>query len=231
MVLPFETFRRLVPEQAEACLSDEDLAALVLATHDPKEETWPATLVNRLLDGESPLRVYRQYRGLSQKTLAEKAGCTPNYISQLESGRRVMSASMARLMASLLDVDVDDLVPEQVAHGALDGCEETNDREQKSTGPVWVDEDDAPDLSTPEWAAILDRTPVKRGRPPLARAEQSTTVRLDPDILEYLRSGDPDWPTRLNTFLRKAIAAEQSQKANSLNAEKRSSQKTENKAR
>ncbi len=111
VVVPFETFRKLVPEQAEVCLSDEELAALVLATRDPEEETWPYELVQKLVAGDNPLRVFRQYRGLSQKSLAEKAGCTTNYISQLESGRRFMSASMAILMAGLLDVDVDELVP------------------------------------------------------------------------------------------------------------------------
>jgi DNA-binding XRE family transcriptional regulator len=116
VVLPFEIFRQLA-EQAESTLSDEDLAALVLATHDPNEETWPAALVNRLLDGENPLHVYRTYRGLSQKGLAEKAGCTANYISQLESGRRVMSPIMASSLASILGIDADDLLdpPEAVS--------------------------------------------------------------------------------------------------------------------
>nr|WP_280730225.1 BrnA antitoxin family protein [Haematospirillum jordaniae] len=45
------------------------------------------------------------------------------------------------------------------------------------------------------------------------RTKASTTVRLDPDILEYLRAGGPGWQTRLNAFLREAIAAEQNQRS------------------
>ena len=113
VVLPFEIFRQLA-EQAESALSDEDLAAIVLATHDPNEETWPAALVNRLLDGENPLHVYRTYRGLSQKSLAEKAGCTANYISQLETGRRVMSPIMASSLANILGTDAEEVGPPPV---------------------------------------------------------------------------------------------------------------------
>lgn len=79
---------------------------------------------------------------------------------------------------------------------------------EKSTSPVWTNDDDVPDLSAPEWAEVIDCMPVRRGRPRLTRPKQSTTVRLDPDILEYLKSGGPGWQTRLNAFLREAIAAE-----------------------
>ncbi|AMW34314.1 BrnA antitoxin family protein [Haematospirillum sp. 15-248] len=84
---------------------------------------------------------------------------------------------------------------------------------KKGSSPAWVDEDDAPDLSAPEWAQAFDKAPVRRGRPPLNRTKASTTVRLDPDILEYLRAGGPGWQTRLNAFLREAIAAEQNQRS------------------
>ena len=64
------------------------------------------------------------------------------------------------------------------------------------------DPDDAPDLSTPEWQAIFDKVPVRRGRPPLDEPKVSTTIRLDADILTAFREEGPGWQTRINDVLR-----------------------------
>jgi len=70
------------------------------------------------------------------------------------------------------------------------------------TGRGWQDPDDAPDLSTPEWHAIFDKVPVRRGRPPLDEPKVSTTIRLDADILAAYRAEGPGWQTRMNDVLR-----------------------------
>ena len=66
----------------------------------------------------------------------------------------------------------------------------------------WVDPDDAPDLSTPEWRVRFATVPVKRGRPPLAQPKVSTTIRLDADILERFRASGAGWQSRINKVLR-----------------------------
>ena len=73
---------------------------------------------------------------------------------------------------------------------------------KKSLKPDWQDPDDAPDLSTPEWQAIFDKVPVRRGRPPLDEPKVSTTIRLDADILAAYRAEGPGWQTRMNDVLR-----------------------------
>ena len=82
---------------------------------------------------------------------------------------------------------------------------------KKSTRPVWVDHDDAPDLSTPKWrkrfeeADLMDgRKIVRRGRPPAETPKVSTTVRLDAEVIAYFRAKGRGWQTRLNDALRKA---------------------------
>jgi len=77
-----------------------------------------------------------------------------------------------------------------------------HESERKPTPTVWVDPDDAPDLSTPEWAAKLAVTPVRRGRPRAAARKVSTTIRLDADVLAAFRKGGGGWQTRLNAALR-----------------------------
>ena len=69
----------------------------------------------------------------------------------------------------------------------------------------WQDPDDVPDLSTPEWQAIIDKVPVRRGRPPLDEPKVSTTIRLDADVLAAYRAEGPGWQTRINDVLRTAL--------------------------
>jgi uncharacterized protein (DUF4415 family) len=73
---------------------------------------------------------------------------------------------------------------------------------------AWQDPDDVPDLSTPEWQAIFDRVPVRRGRPPVLSPKVSTNIRLDADILEAYRAQGPGWQTRINEVLRQHLERE-----------------------
>jgi uncharacterized protein (DUF4415 family) len=73
---------------------------------------------------------------------------------------------------------------------------------RNSTADVWVDPDDAPDLSSPEWAAKLAAAPVRRGRPRAASRKVSTTIRLDADVVAAFREQGEGWQTRLNAALR-----------------------------
>ena len=65
-------------------------------------------------------------------------------------------------------------------------------------------DDDAPDLSTPYWVEQFAKATVQRGRPKSAAPKVSTTLRLDPDVLESFRADGPGWQSRINAALRKA---------------------------
>lgn len=73
-----------------------------------------------------------------------------------------------------------------------------------SGDPEVVMEDDAPDLSAPEWQERFAKAEVKRGRPKAAVTKVSTTIRLDADVLEKFRATGPGWQGRINEALRKA---------------------------
>lgn len=75
---------------------------------------------------------------------------------------------------------------------------------KKDTSADWVDPDEIPDLSTDEWARIIEAAPVQRGRPRTAAPKVSTTIRLDPDVLAAFKAGGPGWQSRMNEALRKA---------------------------
>ena len=68
----------------------------------------------------------------------------------------------------------------------------------------WVDPDDVPDLTGPEWAEAIAKAEVKRGRPKADVTKVSTTIRLDADVLEKFRATGPGWQRRINEVLKAA---------------------------
>lgn len=108
----------VIPEtEYDALLEQAEMAADVAAYDEAKrklangeEELVPAEIANRLIDGENPIRVWREYRGLSASALAEKAAITQPFLSQIESGKREGTVSTLRKIADALLVKIDDLV-------------------------------------------------------------------------------------------------------------------------
>lgn len=74
-----------------------------------REELVPSEVVNRILDGENPVRVWRQHRGLSVKALAEASGLSAPYLSEIEGGRKTGSAKALKKIAAALGLSLDDL--------------------------------------------------------------------------------------------------------------------------
>jgi DNA-binding XRE family transcriptional regulator len=105
VLIPEDEFQRL-----QDALEDlQDIQAYDRAKSTPQEFI-PVAVVDRLIDGESPIRVYREYRGLTQEQLAARAGIAKPFLSQLETGARKPSVETAKALAAALEVDLDDLV-------------------------------------------------------------------------------------------------------------------------
>ena len=107
------TITREEYERLSACA--EDLADL--QAHDRtkaalaagEDELVPAAYANRILDGEHPLRVYRDFRNLTQAALAAKAGVNRATVAEIEIRRKQGSIATLRKLAQALEVTVDDL--------------------------------------------------------------------------------------------------------------------------
>ncbi len=108
-VVPIELWRELL-EKAEALddIRAHDDAADALARGG--EELLPAEIAERLAQGGNPVKVWREYRGLTQRELADKAGLAQAYIAQIETGRRKGTVDVYKRLAEALRVDIDDLV-------------------------------------------------------------------------------------------------------------------------
>ena len=73
------------------------------------EETFPAELADKLLAGEHPLRVWREYRALTLQALAARCNVTRQMLSMIEHGHTRASADLLSKLADALDCDMDDL--------------------------------------------------------------------------------------------------------------------------
>jgi DNA-binding XRE family transcriptional regulator len=69
----------------------------------------PVELVERLLAGESPVRIWREHRGMTQRALAQAAGVSTAYLSEIESGAKPGSVAALRKIGRILAVRMEEL--------------------------------------------------------------------------------------------------------------------------
>ena len=100
----YQALRNAVDEDAM------DAAAMRRVLQDPDEESVPIELVDRLLAGENPVRVWREYRGLRGVQLAAAAGVAASCLSAIENRKKPGSINALKRLATALRVDVDDLI-------------------------------------------------------------------------------------------------------------------------
>ncbi len=104
-VIPIELYERL-----SAVLEDVDDAALADAARAADDGfRIPAAVVNALLEGEQPVKVWREQRGLTQDALAAKAGISKAYLCKIETRKRVGALKTLRAIADALAVSVNEL--------------------------------------------------------------------------------------------------------------------------
>ncbi len=88
-------------------IRDFDLAQAKLARGE--DELLPLSVAQAILDGQNPIRVWREYRNIHSQTFAEKTGVSPTDLAKIESGIELASNQLLSKMAQLLHVDIDDL--------------------------------------------------------------------------------------------------------------------------
>ena len=108
-VLPYEEYLNLL-EQAEMLEDIRDYDAAKAALENGEDELIPAEIIYAILDGESPIKVWREYRGLTQQQLADKVGISKPYLSQIETGKRTGTTDILSVIAKALDVSLDEVI-------------------------------------------------------------------------------------------------------------------------
>ncbi|HUS83506.1 MAG TPA: helix-turn-helix transcriptional regulator [Anaerolineales bacterium] len=108
-VIPYEEYIRL-RDEAEMLqdVADYDAAKEAL---EQGEELIPSEVTFAILNGENPTRVWRNYRALTQQELADRAGISKPYLSQIETGKRTGTAEVLAAIANALGVTLDEMMP------------------------------------------------------------------------------------------------------------------------
>jgi ribosome-binding protein aMBF1 (putative translation factor) len=73
------------------------------------EEKIPVAMVKRLIEGESPVLLWREHRGMSGGDLASRASISAAFISRIERQQRRASPHVMQQLANALGVEVSDL--------------------------------------------------------------------------------------------------------------------------
>lgn len=87
----------------------QDVAAYDIAMEN-KSQGLPHTYMMRLIDGEAPLVVFRQWRELSSSELARRSGVNRVQIVNIEKGNATGSVETLKKLADTLDITLDQLV-------------------------------------------------------------------------------------------------------------------------
>jgi len=109
VMLPIEEYRQLL-DIAE----DKADALAAMAAEERRlagEEYVPAELVDKIISGENPLRVWRKHRGMTVRALADKVSARVATISEIETGKAQGKPALWRALADALSVSVDDILP------------------------------------------------------------------------------------------------------------------------
>lgn len=107
--MPTETIRPAPNAKMLQDVQAYDTTKAALARGE--EELIPSAVVYAILDGDNPIKVWREYRGLSQVVVAAQAGISVPYLPQLESNKRKGSVTVLKALAQALKVSLENLVP------------------------------------------------------------------------------------------------------------------------
>ena len=102
----YDRLREAAEDLADLRAYDGTKAALAAG----EEELVPAEYAKRLIAGESPLRVWRELRGLSQVAMGKVSGVNRVQIADIEAGRGKGSVETVRKLAEAWGVRVAELV-------------------------------------------------------------------------------------------------------------------------
>lgn len=94
----------------EAAEDAEDIADLERFEREDDGVRYPAAVAMAMADGASPLRAWREHKAMTLQVLADAAGLSRAYVSQIEGGKRTGSAATLAKLAQALGVSVAALI-------------------------------------------------------------------------------------------------------------------------
>lgn len=72
----------------------------------------PENILDQIASGQHhPVKILRRFRGLTQKQLAEAAGLSRPYLTEIETGKKPGSLAALRALAAALEINAGMLLP------------------------------------------------------------------------------------------------------------------------
>ena len=112
-ILPRADYERL-KKLADEAMEDAGTARLVARARKDVAggmPLLPKETVDRLANGENPIRVLREFRGHTQLKFAAAVGIAQGYLSDLEAGKRKGPLQLHQTIARALNVPLELLAP------------------------------------------------------------------------------------------------------------------------
>jgi DNA-binding XRE family transcriptional regulator len=69
----------------------------------------------RMIDGVSPIMIWRERKKISQREAAARAGIGPSYLAEIETGRKPGSVAAVTALARLFDVPMEQLLTRELS--------------------------------------------------------------------------------------------------------------------
>jgi DNA-binding XRE family transcriptional regulator len=105
-VLPYDEYAAL-REMADDAANAAALVRFAMRHARGEEATVPVEVIDRIMSGVSPLKVWREHRGQTARQLAAAVAITPAHVSKLESGKGEPSVALLRRLSKALQVDIE----------------------------------------------------------------------------------------------------------------------------
>ena len=108
-VIPYDEYVR-IQELIEDIEDKRDIEEYFKLIESGEEQPIPGEVTFAILQGVNPIRAWREYKQIKVKELAKRAGITPSYLSQIETGKRNPAIDTLKRIAKALGVDVEVLI-------------------------------------------------------------------------------------------------------------------------
>ena len=107
-VIPVEDLQRLM-DDAEMLADVRAYDAAKGRLDRGEDELIPLELTERRLAGESPVRMWRDHRALTQEALAKRSKVSRAMIAAIEAGHKTGGITTLKKLAAALNVDLENL--------------------------------------------------------------------------------------------------------------------------
>jgi len=109
-------FAIIPKDKLKKLLKDEEMLSDIHAYDSAKaklesgeDELIPFEMVERRINGESPLKIWREYRDFTQETLARKSKISRAMIAAIETGHKNGGVSTLKKLSHILKISLDNL--------------------------------------------------------------------------------------------------------------------------